>query len=96
VRFAAALADNPDLDTRAYGADHWARGRFNRLLTRMLFKAAEPDGRYRVLQRFYGLPEGLIARFYAGRSTLADKARVLIGKPPVPIHRAIRAILEKQ
>ena len=42
VRFAAALADDPYLDTRAYGADHWARGRFNRLLTRMLFKAAEP------------------------------------------------------
>ena len=62
----------------------------------MLFKAAEPDDRYRVLQRFYGLPEGLIARFYAGRSTLADKARVLIGKPPVSIRRAVRAILEKQ
>lgn len=96
VRFAAALAADPDLDTRDYGADHWGRGRFNRLLTRMLFKAAEPDDRYRVLQRFYGLPEGLIARFYAGRSTLADKARVLIGKPPVSIRRAVRAILEKQ
>lgn len=96
VRFAAALADDPDLATRPYAAAHWSRGRFNRLLTRMLFKAAEPAERYRVLQRFYRLPPALIARFYAGRSTLVDKARVLIGKPPVPIHRAVRALLEKQ
>jgi lycopene beta-cyclase len=96
VRFAAALAVDPELETRPYSKDHWARGQFNRLLTRMLFKAAEPADRYRVLQRFYRLPASLIARFYAGRSTLADKARVLIGKPPVRIGRAIRAVLEKQ
>jgi lycopene beta-cyclase len=96
VRFAAALADDPELATRPYAAAHWARGRFNRLLTRMLFRAAAPTERYRVLQRFYRLPPALIARFYAGRSTLADKARVLIGKPPVPIGRAVRALLEKQ
>lgn len=96
VRFAAALAAEPELDTRSWSADHWRRGRFNRLLTRMLFKATQPNDRYRVLQRFYRLPPPLIARFYAGRSTLADKARVLIGKPPVPVHRAIRALMEKQ
>jgi lycopene beta-cyclase len=96
VRFAVALAADPDLDTRAWSADHWRRGRFNRLLTRMLFKATDPHDRYRVLQRFYRLPPPLIARFYAGRSTFADKARVLIGKPPVPVHRAIRAVMEKQ
>lgn len=92
VRFAIALAADPQLDTRTYAADHWRRSRFNRMLTRMLFKAAGPSDRYRVLQRFYGLPAPLIARFYAGRSTLADKLRVLTGKPPVPIGRALRAI----
>jgi len=46
-----------------------------------------------VLERFYRLPEPLIGRFYAGRSTFRDKARILAGRPPVPIGRAIRALL---
>ena len=35
-----------------------------------------------------------MSRFYAGRSTLYDKARVLTGKPPVPIFRALRCLRE--
>jgi len=62
---------------------------FLRLLNRMLFRAAKPEERYTVLQRFYGLNQGLIERFYAGRLTWRDKARILIGKPPVPIHKAL-------
>jgi lycopene beta-cyclase len=58
----------------------------------MLFKAAEPAARYRILERFYRLDPSLIGRFYAGTSTMIDKARVLTGKPPVPIRRAIRAL----
>ncbi|WP_267381850.1 MULTISPECIES: lycopene beta-cyclase CrtY [unclassified Sphingomonas] len=70
----------------------WQRRGFYRMLDTMLFKAAEPAERYRVLERFYRLSPGLIGRFYAGRSTLMDKARILTGKPPVPIARAIKAI----
>lgn len=70
------------------------RNVFLRMLNRMLFRAAEPDQRYLVLQRFYGLREGLIERFYAGRPTLADKARILAGKPPVPIGKAMGCIRE--
>jgi len=65
-----------------------------RLLNRMLFRAAVPDQRYRVLQRFYGLPNGLIERFFAGRLTFADKLRLLVGKPPVPISKAIGCLRE--
>lgn len=96
VRFAVALADDPGLDTRAWAERRWRAGAFERLLGRMLFKAANPPERYRILQRFYRLPAPLIARFYAGRSTLADKLRVLAGKPPVPVGRAIRAIMERK
>ncbi len=70
--------------------------RFYRFLNRMLFKAAEPGKRYRVLQRFYGLSQMLIERFYAGRIQPADKLRLLVGKPPVPIHRALRCVSEER
>lgn len=73
-------------------AAHWRSTGFYRNLGRMLFDAAEPDLRYRIFERFYRLPEGLIERFYAGRSTLLDRIRVLSGKPPVPIFAAIRAL----
>lgn len=72
----------------------WRRRRFLRLLNRMLFRACAPEERYRVLERFYRLTPGLIQRFYAARLTKWDKARVLIGKPPVPISAAIKCIGE--
>lgn len=70
----------------------WESQSFYRALNRMLFRAAAPELRYIVLQRHYGLSQPLIERFYAGRSTIRDKARILAGKPPVPITKAIRAL----
>jgi lycopene beta-cyclase len=78
---------------RQISIDTWrSRGHF-RLLNRLLFRAAEPEQRYRVLEQFYQRPEDLIARFYAGRSTWMDRARVFVGRPPVPIARALGVIL---
>jgi hypothetical protein len=65
-----------------------------RLLNRMLFRAATPDERYRVFQRFYGLSQGLIERFYADRLTRYDRMRILVGKPPVPFGRALAVVRE--
>ena len=79
----------------ARASRHWADTAYYRLLAKMLFDAAEPEQRYKIFERFYRLPEPLIERFYAARSTPADKARILSGKPPVKIGRAIRAILGK-
>lgn len=56
--------------------------RFGQRLNRMLFNWFEPAQRYNVLERFYRLPAGLIRRFYAMELGLADRARVLIGRPP--------------
>ena len=101
VRFATWLAQKAPLDdrlgeaARARAKAHWRSGWYDRLLARMLFKAAGPRDRYRILQRYYTLPAPLIARFYAGRSTWADRARVLIGRPPVPIPAALRVILAR-
>jgi lycopene beta-cyclase len=93
VRLAVAIAENPALDTHDWAAQNWRANRFYRLLDIMLFHAAEPGARYKVLERFYGLSPSLIGRFYAGQSTLADKIRILSGKPPVPLGRAIAALL---
>ena len=71
----------------------WRDRGFFRLLNRMLFRAAEPTRRWRVMQRFYGLPAPLVARFYAARPTRADQLRILTGKPPVPLGAALRAAL---
>lgn len=71
----------------------WKDTAFYRLLGTMLFGAADPAERYKVFEHFYRLPDALIERFYAGRSTSFDKARILIGKPPVPVTRAVSTLL---
>lgn len=75
--------------------DHWRAQGYWRLLNRMLFIAAQPDKRRDVMGRFYRLREPLIERFYAGRSTWFDKARILTGKPPVAIGPALRCLSER-
>jgi lycopene beta-cyclase len=102
VRLASAIAKAPDLSaaslarlTREHAEQAWKARGFYRLLDTMLFRAAEPAERYRVLERFYRLPAPLIGRFYAGQTTLADKARILAGKPPVPVGRAISAVMTR-
>ncbi|KFE52424.1 lycopene beta-cyclase CrtY [Pseudomonas syringae] len=80
-----------EISALAYRA--WRQQRFYRLLNRMLFLAGKPQDRWRVMQRFYGLSEGLIRRFYSGDSSSRDKLRMLIGKPPVPVNEAMRAAL---
>jgi lycopene beta-cyclase len=46
------------------------------------------------MQRFYTLNEALIERFYAGRLTSADKARILIGRPPISVFSALATMRE--
>ena len=102
MRFAAWLSALPDLSgpaiakaTRAYARRQWRRNAYYRMLGLMLFRAADPAQRYRILERFYRLSPGLIGRFYAGRSTLGDKVRILSGRPPVPLGRAVKALVER-
>ena len=102
VRTADAIATAPELTTPAIralmesrGKAHWASQNYWRFLNRMLFLAADPDRRWYVMQRFYGLDQGLIERFYAGRSVFADKVRILTGRPPVAILRALKCLPER-
>lgn len=95
----AALPRITSAHVRACAEAHskaaWRRRRFFRLLNRMLYRACAPDQRYKVLQRFYRLGAPLVQRFYAARLTPFDKARVLIGKPPVPVIAALGYLGEK-
>ena len=82
------LADLLEQRARA----HWRATRPYRRLGSMLFGAARPNRRWRVFDRFYRLPEPLIERFYAARSTRADRLRIVCGKPPVSPLRAAMAL----
>jgi lycopene beta-cyclase len=100
VRLASAIARAPDVSreglarlTREHGARAWKQRGFYRMLDTMLFRAAHAHERYRIMERFYTLSEPLIGRFYAANSTAFDKLRILTGKPPIPIPRALGAIL---
>ena len=98
VRLADRIASLTELSTSALlhavrdeAQRQWRAQGYFRLLNRMLFLAGPPAQRWRVMQRFYRLPERLIERFYAGRLTALDKLRIVTGKPPVPMASALRA-----
>ena len=100
VRLADHLASLPDTAfaaaplfsaIRQFAQACWREQGFFRLLNRMLFRAASPAERWRVLQRFYGLPLPLIQRFYAAQLRPLDKLRILSGKPPVALLPALQA-----
>lgn len=98
LRLALELARQRDLSAPAIATwsrqqfcAHWRDSSYYRLLNRMMFRAASPAERRRIFERFYRLPEPLIARFYSGDLTLFDKARLVAGRPPVPFIAAVRA-----
>lgn len=99
ARTAELVASAPSLrsaDVAALLQSHskrlWGARTFYRGLNRMLFTAAEPGERFRILERFYTLPRPLIERFYGDRLTLADKLRILTGRPPISMRRAFGAL----
>ncbi len=100
VRLAERLAALQTLDAasvhrciRNYSIEEWRRQAFMRLLNRMLFFASPAPLRYRLLQRFYKLPQSLIEHFYAARLTGFDRLRILTGKSPVPLLPAFKAAM---
>ncbi len=102
VRTAALIARTSDLSgaglhelLHGFAGKTWRRRGFYRMLDKMLYRAGEPEERYRILERFYRLNPALIGRFYAGQTTMFDQARILTGKPPVTIANAIKALRSK-
>jgi lycopene beta-cyclase len=64
------------------------RQRFFYWINRMLFWQ-KPVLRYKLLQRFYRLPEGTVARFYSARFGPLDYLRFFGGRPPIPTTKAL-------
>ncbi len=93
IAAARELASAPlAIAIRELSLRRWHEQRFFRLLNRLMFEAAAPAERYRTLQHFYRLPEAVIGRFYSGRLRTLDQVRLLSGKPPVPMRRALRCL----
>lgn len=67
------------------------QNRFCRWLNWMLFRAFEPEDRWRVLERFHRLPVETIERFYSLSMTRRDRARLVCGRPPAGF--SVRKIL---
>lgn len=70
----------------------WKEQSFFRLLNRMMIKGAPSSERHKIMAKFYGLPECLIARFYAEQLSLLDKMRIVSGKPPISVFEAVRCL----
>ena len=102
VHFADFLAGLQELGTQSarealmkHRRSWVSRQRFYRLLNRLVFYAAEPPLRYQVLQNFYELPQDLVERFHAGKTTWSDRLRILSGRPSMPLDRALRSLTER-
>lgn len=100
---AELIAELPRLDARSvrvavrgYAEAAARRHRFFHFLNRMLFLAAQPSERHRVLERFHRLPNAIIERFYADRLTGWDRIRLLVGRPPVSVRKAVGCLWESR
>jgi lycopene beta-cyclase len=87
---AARRPEEIDRGFDSFVDEHRRQARFARLLNRMLFRHVAPEDRWRVLSRFYRLPEASIARFYGLETTRVDRLRVLCGRPPRGMSLAAR------
>jgi lycopene beta-cyclase len=87
ARLAQAVADGDPDDIRARGMgafwrEHRRQRNYCQFLNRMLFRWYPPEMRWRVFARFYRMPIPLIRRFYAMQLSVADRTRLLVGRPP--------------
>jgi lycopene beta-cyclase len=87
VRLAEEIAKLYPLTPSAWTLAHFRRRhdrqtRFAHWLNAWLFRAFDPERRWNIFERFYGLPLDTISRFYSLEMTLLDRARLFVGRPP--------------
>jgi lycopene beta-cyclase len=87
VRLAQHIGTRPahavfDRDFERLCRAHGAQFRFALRLNRLLFHGFAPHDMWRVFERFYRLPDSVVHRFHAMAMTHADRARLIVGRPP--------------
>jgi len=87
VRLAMAVASVATVPAQGAALDRLRRvmrrqTRFVHFLNWMMFNLVRPAERWRVMERFYGLPEHLIARYYSLDLGWGDRARILLAGYP--------------
>lgn len=87
ARLAAFIARRPPAavigpELRALWRRHMRQLRFAHRLNWLLFHWFAERDAWRVFARFYRLPVASIRRFYALETNAADRARILLGRPP--------------
>ncbi len=80
----------------AYKQDKKWRSLFYRWINRFLFLGSPAPMRYKMLQHFYKLPDGVIQRFYAGKTSLPDMVKFFAGKPPLPLMGIFRVLRDQR
>lgn len=102
IRMVDAISSLPDLTQERIGKtisrirqreEHSLK--YFQLLNRMMFEAATPEKRFIIFQHFYRMPEALIQRFYRGELLTEDKIKILSGKPPVPLTKAMKILWQE-
>jgi lycopene beta-cyclase len=78
---------------KTYGQSRVSDRFYFRLLNHLMFKATSDDLRYKVLQHFYRMPQPFIEKFYRGQMTAVDRLRMFMGRPPVPVSRALKTFI---
>ena len=87
LRLALLVSDLPKNrvfgpELRSFYKAHLSQFRYATFLNRMLFQWFEPEQMWNVFERFNRLPSPVMGRFYAMELTAADRARIMLGRPP--------------
>ncbi len=95
-RFLGSAAGAPDAIVKTVDRQRAAVFRQNHyfaLLNRMLFLAATPEQRFQIFERFYKMKPALISKFYAGEFRTKERLRLLAGRPPVSVTKALLSLV---
>jgi lycopene beta-cyclase len=87
VRLAQHIGTRPahavfDRDFERLCRAHGAQFRFALRMNRLLFEGFAPHDMWRMAERFFRLPDGVVHRFFGMQMAPADRARLFAGRPP--------------